>query len=114
MEIHRFDGNPIIRPDQDDRMGTNINGPSLIRVPDWIEKPLGRYYLYFAHHEGTYIRLAFADRIEGPWTLHRPGVLELADSFFTGHIASPDIQVLAERREIRMYYHGHSKGEAQQ
>jgi hypothetical protein len=39
----------------DDRMGSNINGPSLIRVPDWVPDPLGRYYLYFAHHHGTYI-----------------------------------------------------------
>ncbi|NET62179.1 MAG: hypothetical protein F6K47_40550, partial [Symploca sp. SIO2E6] len=34
--------------------GSNINGPSLIRVPEWIENPLGRYYLYFAHHQGKY------------------------------------------------------------
>src|SRR5207253_325786 len=56
MHVTRFTTNPIIRPGLDDRMGDNINGPSLIRVPDWIEKPLGRYYLYFAHHDGDYIR----------------------------------------------------------
>jgi hypothetical protein len=43
-------------------MGDNINGPAAIRVPEWIENPLGNYYLYFAHHQGTYIRLAYADR----------------------------------------------------
>ena len=46
----------------------NINGPSLFRVPDWIEAPLGRYYLYFAHHKGKHIRMAFADELSGPWT----------------------------------------------
>ena len=32
--------------------GKNINGAHVIRVPSWIEHPLGRYYLYFAHHSG--------------------------------------------------------------
>ena len=87
-------------------MGENINGPSLIRVPEWIPNPLGKYYLYFAHHQGTYIRLAFADQLEGPWRLHHHGVLYLADSFSNSHIASPDVHVLDDPQEIRMYYHG--------
>jgi hypothetical protein len=33
-------------------------------------------------------------------------VLDLADSFFGSHIASPDVHVLEDRHEIRMYYHG--------
>ena len=106
MKVRRLDDNPIIRPHMDDRMGDNINGPSLIRVPGWVRNPLGRYYLYFAHHQGTYIRLAFADSLEGPWRIHSPGVLDLEDSFFDAHIASPDVHVLDDRREIRMYYHG--------
>ena len=87
-------------------MGDNINGPSLIRVPDWIENPLGRYYLYFGHHKGRYIRLAYADDISGPWRIHSPGVLSLEDSYFAGHIASPDVHVDAENGRIRMYFHG--------
>jgi hypothetical protein len=67
MRIGRLRGNPIIRPHMDARMGANINGPSLIRVPDWVEHPLGTYYLYFADHKGHYIRLAYADRLEGSW-----------------------------------------------
>jgi hypothetical protein len=68
MHIRRFTTNPVIRPHLDDRMGDNVNGPSLIRVPDWIEEPLGRYYLYFAHHDGQYIRLAYSNELHGPWT----------------------------------------------
>lgn len=90
----------------DARIGTNINGPSLIRVPDWVERPLGRYYLYFAHHRGTYIRLAYADRLEGPWKVYGPGVLDLEESLFKGHIASPDVHVDNHNKQIRMYYHG--------
>ena len=106
MYIERFENNPIIQPNMDGRMGSNINGPSLIRVPDWLENPLGTYYLYFAHHKGQYIRLAYADRLEGLWSVYEPGTLALEASFCQGHIASPDIHVGHEKREIRMYYHG--------
>ena len=106
MNVERLLDNPILVPDMDGRMGSNINGPSLVRAPSWVERPLGRYYLYFGHHQGTYIRLAYADAVEGPWRTHEAGVLELADSYFRGHIASPDVVVDEGRREVRLYYHG--------
>jgi len=58
---------PIIRPSMpglEGERGASINGPSLIRVPDWVEDRLGTYYLYFAHHHGLDIRLAFADALQ--------------------------------------------------
>jgi len=110
MKIVRFKQNPIITPNMDGKMGSNINGPSLIRVPDWLENPLGQYYLYFAHHQGKYIRLAYADRLDGTWTTYESGTLRLEDSFCRGHVASPDAHVDDEKREIRMYYHGPSEG----
>ena len=106
MKIQRFATNPIIYPNMDQRMGTNINGPSLIRAPDWLDKPLGRYYLYFAHHDGDYIRLAYSDQLSGPWRMYKPGVLPLNTSLFAGHIASPDVYLDPEKREFRLYYHG--------
>jgi hypothetical protein len=106
MRIERLPNNLIITPELDPSVGDNINGPSLIRVPDWIEKPLGKYYLYFASHTGKYIRLGYADRIAGPWRIYAPGTLHLDNSFCEGHIASPDVHVDHERREIRMYFHG--------
>jgi hypothetical protein len=60
----------------------NINGPSLIRVPPWVSGPLGKYYLYFAHHKGAYIRLAYSDHLTGPWKIYGPGTLQLEGSFF--------------------------------
>ncbi len=90
----------------DKRMGSNINGPSLIKVPDWLENPLGRYYLYFASHRGKYIRLAYADQLEGPWRTYEPGTLKLEETCCRNHIASPDVHVDEEKREIRMYFHG--------
>lgn len=104
----RLPGNPIVRPDMlPGADGANINGPSLIRAPGWLPNRLGTYYLYFAHHNGEYIRLAYANHLEGPWKVHAPGTLHLRDApGCTGHIASPDVHVDDERREIRMYFHG--------
>ena len=114
MRIERLPNNPIIRPHMDARMGTNVNGPSLIRTPDWLPNPLGKYYLYFGHHQGDYIRLAWSDHLTGPWTTYEPGVLHLNDAYTTGHLASPDVHVDNGNREIRMYYHGPVPGRGQQ
>jgi hypothetical protein len=122
--VERLLDHPIVVPDMDARMGSNIAGPSLIRVPDWVEGALGRYYLYFADHEGTYIRLAYADDLTGPWTTYEPGALQIEDSHFPttcppcsapgsrayAHIASPDVHVDEEGRRIVMYVHGRDVG----
>ena len=114
---------PIIHAAMDQRIGSNINGPSLMRMPNWVKHPLGKYYLYFAHHRGKYIRMAFADDLLGPWQTHKPGVLGLENSYFQiqdideysdqlrgtdlyAHIASPDVHVDKENQRIFMYYHG--------
>jgi hypothetical protein len=127
INITRLGGAPIITPEMDARMGGNIQGPSLIKVPDWVENPLGNYYLYFADHRGTYIRMAYADKVTGPWTVHSPGSLKLEDSFFPttcppcslapgrtaplyAHIASPDVHVREDLNQIVMYYHGRGEG----
>jgi hypothetical protein len=106
FRIERLGTGLIIAPDMDARMGTNINGPSLIRAPDWLTNPLGRYYLYFAHHNGSYIRLAVADAAEGPWRTHEDGVLDLAGSYFIDHIASPEIYIDSAAKSIWLYFHG--------
>ena len=75
MRIRRL----LDRPDLDPTIGVNIQGPSMILVPDWI----GDYYLYFADHKGSYIRLAYADHPEGPWRVHKPRSLHLAQIVFS-------------------------------
>lgn len=117
---------PTIRPGMDARMGENINGPSLIRTPEWLPDRLGEYYLYFADHKGAYIRLAYADHLSGPWRTHEPGALQLAQTPFPKsaeefdakleqamqqgwvypHVASPDAIVDHDSRAIRLYFHG--------
>ena len=65
-------------------------------MPDWIEDRLGAYYLYFADHKGRYIRLAYADRLTGPWSIYPPGALQLEQSCFLTEAPSVTAQQLAE------------------
>ncbi len=122
---------PIVDINRWPQLEGNANGPSLIRVPSWVKKPLAKYYLYFAHHEGKSIRLAYADNLTGPWLLSETPALTLADSLFTDtvplesdlrpqvkqdiangrdgnypHIASPDVIIDADNQQIRLYHHG--------
>jgi hypothetical protein len=128
-------GQPIITEAMFEVLGTttyesyNINGPSVIPVPDWIApenraEPNATYYMYFAHHGGNYIRLAWAAEIEGPWQLYQVGsgvnpgdrgVLDLGSDdkinigngiTIYGHIASPDVFVDDDNQRIVMYFHG--------
>ncbi len=107
--LARAEGNPLIRPGMpglEGPTGANINGPSIIKVPDWVQNRLAEYYMYFAHHQGLYIRLAVADDPAGPWRIHEPGVLRLEQTPAVDHIASPDVMVDDSARTLRMYFHG--------
>jgi len=116
----RIPQNPLITVNSSKTLGDNVNGPSIIRVPSWVEHPLGRYYMYFAHHMGTHIRLAYADAITGPWHVYDPGVLEVKDTafyrpqpdppenlenFYT-HVASPELFVDDANKRFVMWFHG--------
>lgn len=108
IRVERLGDRPIITPAMlpgDD--GDSINGPSLIRVPSWVKNPLGKYYLYFSHHAGKSIRLAYADRPEGPWQIHPAGALSMdRQTVLTGHIASPEVVIDEPSHRILLYYHG--------
>ena len=120
VTARRLPQNPLITITSSPSIGDNVNGPSIIRVPDWIDQPLGRYYMYFAHHMGAYIRLAYADRIEGPWRIYEPGVVPVSntafhrpqpdppenlENFYT-HVASPEVYVDHASQRLVMWFHG--------
>jgi hypothetical protein len=132
----RNDGEPIITEAMfvaagaTGREGRNINGPSIIRVPDWIvpenrADPSAVYYLYFAHHQGNYIRMAWAEHIEGPWHLYNIGrgasvgsrgvMLDLGSDdrinigngiTIRSHVASPDVHADDTNQRMIIYFHG--------
>jgi len=116
----RFAGNPLVSVRSDPSVGDNVNGPSVIKVPSWVQQPLGRYYMYFAHHSGTHIRLAYADSLQGPWKVYVPGVLDVSATalyrpqpdppydiygVYT-HVASPEVLVDDANQRIIMWVHG--------
>ncbi|WP_044214449.1 hypothetical protein, partial [Saccharicrinis fermentans] len=111
--------------------GENINGPSVIRIPEWITPenrtaPEAKYYLYFAHHHGSYIRMAWAATLKGPWHLYqmgadvaigKRGVLDLGNDVIklengitipNNHLASPDVVVDNKNQQIILYFHSGS------
>lgn len=116
----RFRENPLITLTTAPSIGDNANGPTVIRVPGWVRKPLGRYYMYFAHHSGTHIRLAYANSVRGPWTVYEPGVQQVEQTAFYRpqpdpadsppgvytHVASPEIYVDEARKRIVLWTHG--------
>lgn len=120
IEATRIAANPLLTVQSSPSLGDNVNGPTVIRVPDWVERPLGKYYMYFANHMGAYIRLAYADSPTGPWTIYEPGVLHVRETkldrpgpdpeaaladFYT-HVASPEIYVDHEKRRFVLWVHG--------
>ena len=108
-------------------VGSNVNGPSLIKTPNWLPNCLGRYYLYFGHHFGQNIRMAFSNDLTGPWIVYKGGILDLKETPFTQerpnikqpqwateegvdglypHIASPDVHINASEKSLEMFFHG--------
>ena len=98
IRVERLLDRPIITPELHPSLGPNIQGPSLIRVPDWVPKRLGTYYLYFADHKGRYIRLAYADNLLGPWRIHVPGSLQLEGSHLLTEPPTGPAEQLAKLR----------------
>lgn len=120
IDAERIPQNPLVTVRSSPSLGDNVNGPTVIRVPDWVERPLGKYYMYFANHMGEFIRLAYADSPTGPWKIYEPGVLHVRDTqfnrpgpdpegaledFYT-HVASPEIFIDNDRHRLVMWVHG--------
>ncbi len=109
------------------RHGIQTANPSVIRVPDWIppgERPnaSANYYMYYGVHREHYIRMKWAETLDGPWaafdlgTTHnghsRHGVFDpSSDSTRASytHVFAPDVHVDDVNERIIMYYHGENQ-----
>jgi hypothetical protein len=104
--VTRTGQGPLISPATHPNISSNITMPSVLRAPDALatEAGLGRYWMYFAAHDGHYIRLATADALAGPWTTYAAGTLKDTEvAPFSNTISSPDVFVLPSGR-VRMYF----------
>ncbi len=151
--ISKFSDSNLIK-DEKKHGFISLASPTVVRVPKWIKKPLGKYYLYFSHHKGEYIKMAYSDSINGRWTIYNDTILSpknstlityrttqsnLKDVFNHNnstetfallsqldfknnntsvdsndpHIASPEIIINNESKEIVIFFHGMVSGNIQ-
>lgn len=83
--------------------------PSVIAT-DRLQKPLGRYYMYYAPHNAPGgICLAYADSPAGPWKEYEANPLiarEWAPHYKVSHVSGPHAIWIDEERRLFLYYHG--------
>lgn len=96
-------------------MSDNINGPSCLRTPNFIKNPLGKYLLYFAHHSGEFIRIAYSEDIFTGWKILDHKINNVSkETEFHDHVASPDVYVDNIEKSIYMFFHSRIKGSRKQ
>lgn len=104
--VTRAPAAPLIAPTTHTGISGNITMPSVIRAPAALAAAagLGDYWMYFAAHDGHYIRLAHAPAPAGPWSLYTPGSLtDTQVAPFSNTISSPDVFVRPDGT-VRMYF----------
>lgn len=84
--------------------------PCVRGVYDKISNGLGRYYLYYGPHDPPGgICLAYADRLEGPYTEYPANPIvdrNLPGGVRVSHVASPHVTWDAPTRQFYLYFHG--------
>jgi beta-xylosidase len=84
--------------------------PSIIRTEGKIEKPLGKFYLYYAPHDAPGgICLAYADLVEGPWTEYGENPIFTRvwkPHYEVSHISGPHVLWLEDVKKFYLYFHG--------
>ncbi|MEH1013264.1 hypothetical protein V6U90_09145 [Micromonospora sp. CPCC 206060] len=83
--------------------------PCVRGVYDKISGARGRYYLYYAPHDAPGgICLAYADRMEGPYTEYpgNPIIDRYLPTTTVSHVSSPHVIWNASTSEFFLYFHG--------
>jgi len=73
------------------------------------DRPLGKYYMYYAAHDGPGICLAYADHITGPWTEYESNPLfdNVWEPYYkVSHTSSPDVCWIQGESKLFLYFHG--------
>ena len=82
LRATRLSQNPLITVDTSSSLGSNVNGPTVIRVPDWVERPLGRYYMYSRTTWGSSFDWPMQTRSPVRGSVDEPGVLHVRNTAF--------------------------------
>jgi hypothetical protein len=84
--------------------------PSVVATAGRFKNPLGRYYLYYAPHNAPGgICLAYADKLEGPWTEYAANPVisrEWKPHYKVSHVSGPHALWSDEERQLLLYFHG--------
>ncbi|MCX7047726.1 MAG: hypothetical protein NTX50_19850 [Candidatus Sumerlaeota bacterium] len=84
--------------------------PSVVPTAPYIQKPLGRYYMYYAPHNAPGgICLAYADNLEGPWKEYESNPFigkDWAPHYKVSHVSGPHAIWNEEEKKLFLYYHG--------
>ncbi len=75
-----------------------LEHPGFIRMEGLVEKPLGKYYLYYAPHKHEGIGLVYSDNIQGPWKEYE------GNPVLKGP-AAPDIRWVEDEKKFFMWGH---------
>jgi len=73
------------------------------------DRPLGKYYMYYAAHDGPGICLAYSDNITGPWTEYESNPLfdNVWEPYYkVSHTSSPDVCWISAENKLFIYFHG--------
>jgi hypothetical protein len=88
---------------------SNICNPCIVKVPEWVRDPIGKYYLYYADHRGKFIKFAFSNSIFNNWKIKLNTIINI-NSFKNAinHIASPEIYIDNNKKKFYLLTHSHS------
>ncbi|KAH7165176.1 hypothetical protein EDB81DRAFT_640075 [Dactylonectria macrodidyma] len=84
--------------------------PSIFHAGDYLDDPIGEWYLYYAPHEDPGgISLMYADSPDGPWTEYDNN--PVISNVWTGHysvphVSSPDAAWNEDAGRLFVYFHG--------
>ncbi|KAG4272706.1 hypothetical protein FPRO04_10448 [Fusarium proliferatum] len=84
--------------------------PSIFHAGEYLDDPLGEWYLYYAPHENPGgISLVYSDSLEGPWKEYpnNPVIANKWDSHYSvPHVSSPDASWNSDAGRMFLYFHG--------
>jgi hypothetical protein len=84
--------------------------PSVFPAGEYLDNPLGQWYLYYAPHENPGgISLMYADSLDGPWTEYAANPLianQWSPHYSVNHVSSPDAIWDSAGERVLLYFHG--------